>query len=315
MYFPPFGGATVLFCIHQYSCLGDDFPFPELWLEDHERKSLDNLVGFLSTHVFLGDKDVFLVNFKLSHVVMLKTSRAFEGKYIDYISGVCNKKILPVGPLVTVPSGDENSEILQWLGQKAQHSTVYISFGSENFLSKDEIKEIAKGLELCRVNFIWIIRFPLGENKITIEESLPEGFLNRVQDRGRVIFGWTLQARILQHPSIGAFLSHCGWSSTMESIYFGVPIIGIPVSYNMFIDANMLVEAGACVRVPLRENEWYKGEDIAEVISQVIMGKTGDGLRHKAQELSEKIKLEEGQAADVVADELWKVCLVNKPKK
>ncbi|KAL0376531.1 UNVERIFIED_CONTAM: Flavonol 3-O-glucosyltransferase UGT89B1 [Sesamum calycinum] len=70
---------------------------------------------------------------------------------------------------------------MEWLSKKNQLSTVFISFGSENYLSKDQTIEIAKRLEACDVNFIWVARFPPGE-RVSIE-VLPNGFLDRVKDR------------------------------------------------------------------------------------------------------------------------------------
>ncbi|KAL8486283.1 hypothetical protein ACS0TY_023116 [Phlomoides rotata] len=176
------GAATKALNYHHYTCSGDDFPFPELGLEDYEKKKQDNLMGFLFANVFEQDKDLFFVNYRLSsEFVLLKTSRALEGKYLDYVSSVTRKRILAVGPLVTDIdiNEEENSEILQWLSKKKQNSTVYISFGSEYFLSKGEIEEIAKGVELSEANFIWIIRFPVMEKTMSIEEVLPQGFLDR----------------------------------------------------------------------------------------------------------------------------------------
>ncbi|XP_051150726.1 UDP-glucosyltransferase 29-like [Andrographis paniculata] len=287
--------------------------FPELQLNDYEKMSLGEKIKLINA-VF-EEGETFSDNLELStEVVLLKTSWSFEGKYINYFSDSCNKKILPTGPLVTDAnsSSDENSDILQWLSKKDHHSTVYISFGSEYFLSGEEVEAIAKGLELCEVNFIWVLRFPLGEETKTIEETLPLGFLERVKERG-VVTGWAPQAKILQHPGIGAFLSHCGWSSIMESMYFGVPIIGMPMKAIMLIDANMLVGCGVSLRIPRKDNEGYIGEDIATVMSDVIFGKSGERLRRRAEELSEKMRMEEVEEMDIVANQLWKICLENRP--
>ncbi|KAL3849249.1 hypothetical protein ACJIZ3_011131 [Penstemon smallii] len=231
---------------------------------------------------------------------MLKTNKGLEGKYIDYLTNVCNKMILPVGPLVSDASeiDEESSEILKWLSTKNKYSTLYISFGSEYFLSKDEIEEIAKGLELCGVNFIWVIRFPMGET-VNIEEALPRGFLERVKERGKIVEGWAPQANILAHKSTGGFMSHCGWSSINESVYFGVPVIGMPMKLNMFIDARMLGNAGACIEVVRNENE-------------VIFEKNGEEFRCRARDLSEKMKIEEEEVLDETSEHLWRLCLKNK---
>ncbi|GJZ96134.1 UDP-glycosyltransferase 92A1, partial [Tanacetum coccineum] len=39
---------------------------------------------------------------------------------------------------------------------------------------------------------------------------------------------------LLSHPSTGAFLSHCWWNSTLESVKHGVPIIGRPMEGERF---------------------------------------------------------------------------------
>ncbi|KAK6122623.1 hypothetical protein DH2020_043638 [Rehmannia glutinosa] len=315
VHFAAFGAATLSFCHHHYNSWDENFPFLELCLKDHEKKSVDALVEFLQANVFGEDRNYF-VNFKLSsEIILLKTSRGFEEKYIDYISAVCQKRILTVGSLVTSVcenAEENNSEVMQWLGKKNQYSTLYISFGSEYFLSKAEIEEISKGLELCDVNFIWVIRFPIEEKAITIEETLPEGFLERVKNRGKVVTGWAPQANILAHHNTGAFISHCGWSSLNESIYFGVPVIGMPMKLSMFVDARMLVDVGACVEVKRDENEVYKGKHIAKVINEVILEKKGKGLRQRAQELSQKMRMEEELALDETAEQLWQLCLKNK---
>ncbi|KAL8486276.1 hypothetical protein ACS0TY_023110 [Phlomoides rotata] len=311
------GAATKAFNYHHYTCWDDDFPFPELCLDAHEKKSQDNLMEFLFANVFEQDKDLFFVNYRLSsEFVLAKTSRALEGKYLDYVSSVICKKNLAIGPLVTDTDINEqgNSEILQWLSKKKQNSTVYISFGSEHFLSKEEIEEIARGVELSEANFIWIIRFPVMEKTMSIEEVLPQGFLDRVRNRGLVVSGWAPQTNILGHPSTGAFVSHCGWSSLSESIYYGVPVIGMPMKINMFIDAKMLVDAGACVEVVRGEDGFYMGDEIGKAINEVIVEKSGEEMRCRAKELSEKMRMEEEEVMEETVENLWQLCCNNVRK-
>ncbi|WCJ36951.1 UDP-Glycosyltransferase superfamily protein [Euphorbia peplus] len=55
---------------------------------------------------------------------------------------------------------------------------------------------------------------------------------------------------ILSHKSMGAFLSHCGWNSVLESLSCGVPIIGWPLATEQFYNAKFLEEMmGVCVEV------------------------------------------------------------------
>ncbi|KAK4477905.1 hypothetical protein RD792_017170 [Penstemon davidsonii] len=315
VHFVALSAATASFVYHHYTNWDANFPFQELTLKEDEKKSIDIVTEFLYDNVFEKDKDVGFVNFKLScDVVLLKTSKALEGKYIDYVTNGCKKVILPVGPLVSDANeiDKDSSEILKWLSMKNKYSTLYISFGSEYFLSKEEIEEIAKGLELCDVNFIWVIRFPIGET-VNIEEALPRGFLDRVKERGKILEGWAPQANILAHESTGGFMSHCGWSSINESVYFGVPILGMPMRNDQFINVKMLGEAGVCVEVVRNENEVFKGEEIAKAMNKVISENfNGEEFRRRARELSEEMKIEEAQAIDETTEQLWRLCLKNK---
>ncbi|KAJ6866738.1 hypothetical protein NC652_038088 [Populus alba x Populus x berolinensis] len=47
---------------------------------------------------------------------------------------------------------------------------------------------------------------------------------------------------ILSHKSTGAFLSHCGWNSVLESLSQAVPIIGWPLAAEQAYNSKMLVE-------------------------------------------------------------------------
>ncbi|KAI3469434.1 hypothetical protein Pfo_026097 [Paulownia fortunei] len=315
VHFSIFGAVPLSFLHHQYTFGKADFPFPAIHFEDYGLKTLEVVLEFLYANIYDVDQDFLFGNFKQScDIILAKTSRRIEGKYIDYLSTLCHKKLVPVGPLITDDNkyDGDNSDIIQWLSKKNQHSTVFISFGSEYFLSKAEIEEIAKGLELCNVNFIWIIRFPVGET-ISLEEALPQGFLDRVTERGIVVTGWAPQANILAHPNTGGFVSHCGWSSIMESMYFGVPVIAMPMKLDQPINARMLSEAGSCVEVQRKENEGFKGEEIAKAIMKVVVEEeSGERLRRRARELSETMKMEKEQALDEVAEQLWQLCLKNK---
>ncbi|XP_015167349.1 beta-D-glucosyl crocetin beta-1,6-glucosyltransferase-like, partial [Solanum tuberosum] len=239
----------------------------------------------------------------------LNTCREIEGKYIDYVSTIGKKELIPIGPLIReaiIGEEEDWGTIQSWLDKKDQLSCVYVSFGSESFLSKQEIEEIAKGLELSKVNFIWTIKFPKGM-KTTIEEIVPQGFLESTKGKGMVIEGWAPQSLILNHSSIGGFITHCGWNSILESMSFGIPIIAMPINHDQPLNSRLVEELGIGVEILRGENGKIMKEEVAKGIRKVVEEKTRKQVCLKAIQLSEKIKLKGEKAIDEGVKKLLKL--------
>lgn len=205
-----------------------------------------------------------------SNFVAIKTVREIESKYMDYLSSLMGKELVPVGPLVpdTMDEDHESSRrLIQWLSSKERSSVLFVSFGSEYFMQEEEMVEIAGGLEQSKVSFLWVVRFPeQGEEEETrLQEAkeAPYVFLERVGTgtgtastddggglgAGLIVQGWAPQREILCHPSIGGFLTHCGWSSVMEGMRFGVPIVAMPMQLDQPLNAKLVAELGVGVEV------------------------------------------------------------------
>ncbi|XP_058182572.1 beta-D-glucosyl crocetin beta-1,6-glucosyltransferase-like [Rhododendron vialii] len=297
------GAAVVSFGYHRFTKPDDEFPFPELQLNPNQRAP-----G--SDRAYTRRK---LESPRIScKMTLINSFRELEGKYIDYLPNLMQKKIIPTGPLVQdITDGDKDSEILQWLGAKDESSTVFVSFGSESFLSKEEREEIAHGLELSGVNFIWIVRFPAGE-RIEVGEALPAEFLERIGERGMVVEGWAPQAQILAHPSTGGFVSHCGWNSILESLKFGVPIVAVPMHHDQPVNAKLVDAAGFGAEVKRDENKRLDRENIAQVIKKVMVDEEGVGVRTRAREFSEIIRKKGDEEIDGLVKELAQLCTEGK---
>ncbi|KAF3434409.1 hypothetical protein FNV43_RR25512 [Rhamnella rubrinervis] len=293
----------------------DEFPFPEL-LADYMRNKFSQIkIAVASSNSNKRNEkgtsyEVSDQSHSSSKIMFVKTFREIEGKYMDYYFHSSGVKIVPVGPLVSDQSvqEDEGKEIIDWLDDKDESSTVFVSFGSECYLSKEGMEEIAHGLELSNVNFIWVVRFPEGE-KMKLEKALPDGFLEKVRGRGLVVENWAPQVKILKHSSIGGFVSHCGWNSVMESMKFGVPIIAIPIQYDQPWNARVVVSSGVGLEVKRDVHNWKFGrENVAKVIKQVVVEKIGDDVRRKAKEMSDNIKTKAEEEMDEVEKEILHVC-------
>ena len=120
--------------------------------------------------------------------------------------------------------------------------------------------------------------------------------------------GWAPQTKILEHPSIGGFVSHCGWSSVMESMKLGVPIVAVPMQLDQPLNARLVEEVGVGVEVKRDANGKLEREKVAKVIREVVVEKAGEGVRRKAKELKEKITEKGGEDIDGVVQELVQLC-------
>ncbi|KAK1352575.1 Glycosyltransferase [Heracleum sosnowskyi] len=301
------GAATTSYLIHQHVYPHAPFPFPEIFLKNHEKAQSEQSLK-VYTHGIKTIERITSCARQSHEVVLVKSFTGIEGKYNDYLSTLCEKTILPVGPLVseTVESEkDDQFKIFEWLNMKDKASTVFVSFGSECFLSKEEIEEIALGLELSCVNFIWVVR-------VHTEDELTRGFLKEVQkkvgEKGMITETWAPQLRILAHPSIGGFVSHCGWGSVMEAMTFGIPIISIPMQLDQPLNARVVQQSGAGEEVERDRNGRLQMGEIAKVIRKVVADKDGDEVRRKAKYLTERRKDEGDRDLDVVVQELIKLC-------
>nr|QSB46677.1 glycosyltransferase [Rubia yunnanensis] len=280
VYFIPLGAAAYAFLYHSLKCSsGTPFPFSTIFLSEYEQMKHETLVK--SNKEFMEFSPVR--GFELSsEIVLIKTCREIEEKYVKHLSFLCGKELVTTGPLSqesnTIDHGESN--IMNFLNGKAESSVVLVNFGSECYLSDEEREEIAHGLELSKVEFIWVIRFP-SDQRIAIKDAVPEGFLKRVKNRGIVVDGWAPQAEILEHKSVGGFMSHCGWGSVMESLCSGIPIIAIPMKFEQPLNARLVAEIGAGLEVVRDENGKMKREKIASAIKMVIFEKFGNDMREK----------------------------------
>ncbi|KAL4369500.1 hypothetical protein GQ457_05G005040 [Hibiscus cannabinus] len=196
---------------------------------------------------------------------------------------------------------------MQWLDQQPRSSVVFLCFGSLGCFGADQVKEIAYALEQSGHRFLWSLRQPAEvfswNDYEKVPEVLPEGFLDRTAEIGKVI-GWAPQVDILGHPAIGGFISHCGWNSTLESIWFGVPMVTWPLHSEQQLNALTLVkELGLAVEIKMDyriddgEVEIIKAEKIEKGIKW-LMGNDSN-VRQMMREIndeSRKVLMDSGSS-------------------
>jgi len=128
---------------------------------------------------------------------------------------------------------------------------------------------------------------------------LPDGFVAHTREVGLILPLWGPQVDILSHPSVGGFLSHCGWNSTLESILNGVPMIAWPLYAEQRQNATLLAEEiGVAIRPKELPSKKIVGrEEIEKLVRMIIAEKEGHQMRARVKELkssAEKAVIREG---------------------
>ncbi|KAL0322777.1 UNVERIFIED_CONTAM: UDP-glycosyltransferase 86A1 [Sesamum angustifolium] len=167
------------------------------------------------------------------------------------------------------------SDCTHWLSSKPPASVLYISFGSLVQINKQDIVEIAHGLLLSRVNFIWILR---------TTDALPVGFQDDVKDGGLIV-PWCNQNAVLSSPAVGGFLTHCGWNSVLESMWSGVPMICYPFYVDQPMNRKLVVDDWK-VGIDLCDGGEVTSEGVDNKINILMRGKSSIDLREQIKKVS-----------------------------
>ncbi|MED6170366.1 hypothetical protein PIB30_030079 [Stylosanthes scabra] len=226
---------------------------------------------------------------------------SFEDLESDVLDAIRAKypNLFPIGPLsmlykqlsnssnttqlesIEVNLWKEDNKCLEWLDKREKGSVVYVNFGSFVIMTPKQLSEFAWGLVNCKFHFLWVIRPNLvHDNTNSGDEKLSDEYMNVIEscERGLVL-GWCQQEKVLSHESIGGFLTHCGWNSTLESICEGVPMACWP-----FFAEQQTNSFYAC-------NKWgigmeiecdVKREQVEELVRELMEGQKGKQMRDKA---------------------------------
>nr|QLF96275.1 phloretin 4'-O-glycosyltransferase [Malus trilobata] len=241
--------------------------------------------------------------FPKSAGIIVNTFESLEPRALRAIwDGLCltenvpTPPVYPIGPLiVSHGGGGRGAECLKWLDSQPSGSVVFLCFGSLGLFSKEQLKEIAIGLENSGHRFLWVVRNPPAQNQIglVIKESdpelkslLPDGFLDRTKDRGLVVKSWVPQVAVLNHNSVGGFVSHCGWNSVLESVCAGVPIVSWPLYAEQRLNRVVLVEE-IKIAMPMNESEdgFVRAAEVEKRVTELMDSEEGESIRKRTKDL------------------------------
>lgn len=290
------------------------------WIPGMEGISLKYLPSFLRTT----DPGDIMLNFAIGEVESARNASAVIFNTFDDLESEVLKPLtstLPhlytIGPLQLLENQDQENALnsiasnlwkeepgcIEWLDFKEPDSVIYVNFGSVTVMTPQQLIEFAWGLANSKCTFLWVIRPDLvvGDSAI-----VPPEFVAETKERG-LLAGWCPQEQVLQHPSIGGFLTHSGWNSTIDSLCGGVPMICWPFfaeqQTNCWFCCNKL-------GIGMEIDSDVKRNEIESLVRELMEGDQGQVMKYKAKEW--KRKAEEATASPTGSSCLNLEKMINK---
>ncbi|OIT28529.1 PREDICTED: crocetin glucosyltransferase, chloroplastic-like [Nicotiana attenuata] len=175
---------------------------------------------------------------------------------------------------------------MEWLDTRSKESVIYIAFGSYSEISSQLMEEIAQGLVKCGRPFLWVIREGKEGKKLGGKLSCKE----ELEQKGKIV-SWCSQVEVLQHPSLGCFLTHCGWNSILESLSSGIPVVACPLWTDQGCNAKLIQDVWKTgVRVNANEEGLVERDEFTRCIEIVMEGEKREELRENAKKWEDLAK-------------------------
>ncbi|XP_010685898.2 UDP-glycosyltransferase 87A2 [Beta vulgaris subsp. vulgaris] len=213
----------------------------------------------------------------------------FEEQVINCVKEKLDIPIYHIGPMIpyfnhesnnisctsTQSSGSDQS-YFQWLDLQPKGSVLYISQGSFLSISNAQMEEIIAGIKESGVRFLWVTRGDTSRFKDVVGEV-------------GCLVSWCDQLKVLCHPSVGGFWTHCGWNSTSESIYAGVPMLTCPIFWDQMPNSKLVVSdlkiGWRVINNGNRKEKIVTREEIAKVVKKFM-----DSDNDERKEMVERAK-------------------------
>ncbi|XP_021806932.1 7-deoxyloganetin glucosyltransferase-like [Prunus avium] len=222
--------------------------------------------------------------------IVLHSFDALEKEVLDALSSMF-PLVYAIGPLQLLlnqipehPLKDmgyslwkEETEWLKWLNSKEPNSVVYVNFGSLAVLTREQLVEFGWGLANSKLPFFWVIRPDLVVGKSAI---FPPEFEAETKERG-LIASWCPQEQVLEHSSVGGFLTHSGWNSTIESLCAGVPMLSLPIFTDQQTNCHCVCNVWG---IGMEISKDAKRDQVEKLVKELMGREKGKQMKNKVME-------------------------------
>ncbi|KAH0767618.1 hypothetical protein KY285_003489 [Solanum tuberosum] len=211
---------------------------------------------------------------------LFTTIGTLESQVIEALQAEFPVPIFTVGPTIPYLDTEFNTNhpspnYMSWLDDQPKDSVLYISQGSFMSVSKEQLDEIIAGVHSSGVRTFWVAR----ENASLLTDGIGK--------RG-IVVSWCEQLKVLCHPSVGGFWSHCGWNSTKEGAFAGVPFLTFPIGGDQVTNSKQIVEDWKIGwRINKESENLVKRDEIALLLQSFMDLDSNEGkeMRRRAMEI------------------------------
>ncbi|CAI5643429.1 unnamed protein product [Oreochromis niloticus] len=162
--------------------------------------------------------------------------------------------VVYIGGFQCKPAQHLPAELEEFVQSAGQHGVIIMTLGTHvNALPKDVTEEVAGVFAKMPQKVIWRHK---GDRPSTLGNNT-------------LIVDWMPQKDLLGHPQTKVFVAHGGTNGVQEAIYYGVPVLGIPLFFDQYDNLLRLQERGAAKIIQLADVNGHSFEQgLKEVIHQ-----------------------------------------------
>ncbi|KAF5727312.1 hypothetical protein HS088_TW22G01005 [Tripterygium wilfordii] len=237
--------------------------------------------------------------------ILLTCFHELESPIINSLKSTFSIPVYPIGPAIPYldlqsQNSQNNPDYLKWLDSQPPDSVLYISLGSFLSVSSTQFDEILVGLQNSGVQFLWVAR------------SEADRLRESCGDSGLVL-SWCEQLKVLCHSSVSGFWTHCGWNSTLEAVFAGVPMLTFPLFLDQDSNSDQIVQewrVGKWVKREEGKESLVSKEYVTELVQKFmdLESEVGKEMRGRARKLRETClgAIAEGGSSSANLDEFIK---------
>ncbi|XP_037543893.1 UDP-glucuronosyltransferase 2C1-like [Nematolebias whitei] len=173
--------------------------------------------------------------------------------------------IIYIGGFQCKPAQPLPAELEEFVQSAGEHGVIVMTLGTFiHALPKEVAEEMASVFATLPQKVIWRHK---GERPVMLGNNT-------------LMTDWMPQKDLLGHSQVKLFIAHGGTNGVQEAIYYGVPVLGIPLFFDQYDNLIRLQERGSAKILKLAD---FNGQTFKESIEEVLYN---DSYRQNMQKLS-----------------------------